>query len=84
MIVIDVGAARAGSAMSVFFRVGVSVVAALTVGAVIVSLPRPAAAKPEFAAKTGLPCANCHVSPTGGGKLKPFGEKYKANGFNIK
>ena len=48
-----------------------------------VSAPQPAAAKPEFAAKTGLPCGQCHVSATGGGPLKPFGEAYKANGYNV-
>jgi hypothetical protein len=41
----------------------------------------PANAKPEFAAQTGLPCGQCHQNPAGGGKLKSFGEKFKANGF---
>jgi hypothetical protein len=44
----------------------------------------PASAKPEFAAQTGLPCGQCHANPAGGGKLKPFGEKYKENGFKVK
>jgi hypothetical protein len=44
----------------------------------------PANAKPEFAAQTGLPCGQCHTNPAGGGKLKAFGEKYKANGFKVK
>jgi hypothetical protein len=43
-----------------------------------------ASAKPEFAAQTGLPCGQCHANPAGGGKLKPFGEKYKENGFKVK
>ncbi len=43
-----------------------------------------AQAKPEFAAQTGLPCGQCHVNPAGGGKLKAFGEKFKANGFKLK
>jgi hypothetical protein len=42
---------------------------------------RSASAKPEFAAQTGKPCGNCHENPAGGGKLKPAGEKFKANGF---
>jgi hypothetical protein len=44
----------------------------------------PASAKPEFAAQTGLPCGQCHSNPAGGGKLKPFGEKFKENGFKVK
>jgi len=46
--------------------------------------PRPAAAKPEFAAQTKLPCGQCHVSPAGGGALKPFGQKFKDNGYKLK
>jgi hypothetical protein len=48
-----------------------------------IALPRLADAKPEFAAQTGLPCGQCHVTQTGGGKLKPFGEAYKANGYKV-
>ena len=58
--------------------------AALLVGvtaALIASTP--ASAKPEFAAQTGLPCGQCHANPAGGGKLKAFGEKFKANGFKV-
>jgi hypothetical protein len=52
------------------------------IGALTVSTP--ASAKPEFAAQTGLPCGQCHANPAGGGKLKPFGEKFKENGFKLK
>ena len=45
---------------------------------------RSASAKPEFAAQTGKPCGQCHQNPAGGGALKPFGEKFKENGFKIK
>jgi len=45
--------------------------------------PRPAAAKPEYAAQTKLPCGQCHVSPGGGGPLKPFGQKFKDNGHKL-
>jgi hypothetical protein len=45
---------------------------------------RPAAATPQFAAKTGLPCGRCHVNPAGGGKLKAFGQRFKANGYKLK
>jgi hypothetical protein len=43
----------------------------------------PAVAKPEFAAQTKLPCGQCHANPAGGGKLKAFGEKFKANGNKL-
>ena len=55
----------------------VGMTAALTVST-------PASAKPEFAAQTGMPCGQCHANPAGGGKLKPFGEKFKENGFKVK
>lgn len=40
-----------------------------------------ASAKPEFSAQIGKPCGQCHQNPAGGGKLKPYGDKFKANGF---
>ncbi|MGA7005361.1 MAG: hypothetical protein WBZ28_25790 [Pseudolabrys sp.] len=40
-------------------------------------------AKPEFAAQTGKACVACHQNPSGGGKLKPLGEKFKANGNKL-
>jgi hypothetical protein len=46
--------------------------------------PTSASAKPEIAARTGLPCGQCHVNPAGGGKLKAFGQKFKARGFKLK
>jgi len=58
--------------------------AILATGMIILAGPRVAQAKPEFAAQTGLPCGQCHVNPAGGGKLKAFGEKFKANGFKVK
>jgi hypothetical protein len=66
-------------------RVGVAIgVAGLLFGMAQIAIPTAAQAKPEFAAQTGLPCGQCHVSPAGGGKLKAFGEKFKANGFKLK
>ena len=56
----------------------------LVTGTIILAAPRTAQAKPEFAQQTGLPCGQCHVNAAGGGKLKPFGEKFKANGFKVK
>jgi len=56
---------------------------ALLLAAVLAVGPRPAAATQAFTKETGLPCGQCHVGPTGG-KLTPFGEKFKANGFQVK
>lgn len=59
-------------------------VAAVTVGWVLVVVaPRPAQAKPEFAAQTGKPCGACHQNPAGSGPLKPFGAAFKANGYKL-
>jgi len=63
---------------------GVAIVAASVIAMLQLAAPTPAQAKPEFAAQTGLPCGQCHVNPAGGGKLKSFGEKFKANGFKLK
>ena len=56
-------------------------VAALIAGAMLVTVSQTAKATPAFAAATGKPCGQCHQNPAGGGALKPFGEKFKANGF---
>ena len=34
--------------------------------------------------KLGRGCGQCHANPAGGGKLKGFGEKFKANGNKVK
>ena len=60
------------------------VAAILVTGTMIFAGSRAAQAKPEFAGQTGLPCGQCHVNPAGSGKLKPFGEKFKENGFKVK
>jgi len=52
--------------------------------AVVLFAPGQALAKPEFSSQTGLPCGQCHSNPAGGGKLKAFGEKFKANGNKVK
>lgn len=44
---------------------------------------RQAEATPQFAAQTKLPCGQCHASPAGGGKLKPFGERFRAKGNKL-
>jgi hypothetical protein len=66
-------------------RVAVGITGAVfVVGAVTVFGAAPANAKPEFSAATKLPCGQCHANPAGGGKLKAFGEKFKANGNKLK
>lgn len=66
-------------------RAGVTAaVAAMVIAMAQIATPTTAQAKPEFAAQTGLPCGQCHVNPAGGGKLKSFGEKFKANGYKLK
>ena len=57
--------------------------AILIAGAMSLTVSQTANAKPEFAAQTGKPCGQCHQNPAGGGALKPFGEKFKANGFKL-
>ncbi|RME73719.1 MAG: cytochrome c [Chloroflexi bacterium] len=42
--------------------------------------PAPAHALPEFAARTGEPCATCHVSPGGGGPRTLRGMLWAARG----
>ena len=58
--------------------------ATLMASATLVASSREASAKAEFAAQTGMPCGQCHSNPAGGGKLKAFGEKFKANGNKVK
>jgi hypothetical protein len=55
----------------------------LVSGTAAVFLVAPANAKAEFSAQTKLPCGQCHANPAGGGKLKAFGEKFKANGNKL-
>lgn len=55
----------------------------LVSGAAAVFLAAPANAKAEFSAQTKLPCGQCHANPAGGGKLKAFGEKFKAKGNKL-
>ena len=59
------------------------IAAVLFAGAIALVGTSPANAKPEFAAQTKLPCGQCHTNPAGGGKLKAFGEKFKANGNKL-
>jgi hypothetical protein len=60
---------------------GICTIALLGAAAALVATT--ANAKPEFSAQTKLPCGQCHTNPSGGGKLKTFGEKFKANGNKL-
>ena len=55
----------------------VALTAIVVAAAALTIAPPPAEATPQLAAQTKFPCGQCHVSPGGGGKLKPFGQKYK-------
>lgn len=57
--------------------------AGLIAGVLSMSVSRPANATPAFAQSSGKPCGFCHQNPAGGGKLKPAGEKFKANGNKL-
>jgi len=57
--------------------------ATLLIGGIAIALaPRPATAKPEFAAQTKKPCGFCHQNPAGG-PLTEAGSKFKANGYKL-
>jgi invasion protein IalB len=62
---------------SMTLTVAIGAFAALAAIAVTAMAPRQAEATPQLAQQTKFPCGQCHVSPGGGGKLKPFGQKYK-------
>lgn len=63
----------------------VGIGATMLVAVVVLTVAhRQAEAKPEYAQQTGKPCGQCHVNPGGSGKLKPFGQKFKDNGYKIK
>jgi hypothetical protein len=57
--------------------------AILLANALSLTASRPAKASPAFAQQTGKACGYCHANPAGGGKLKPAGEKFKANGNKL-
>ena len=55
----------------------------LVAGTACLIISRPAEATAQFATQTGKACGDCHESATGGGKLTPFGEAFKANGNKL-
>ena len=62
---------------------GCAVVTLLFAATIVVVAPREAAATPAYAQQTGLACGQCHVSPSGGGKLTALGAKFQANGHKM-
>jgi hypothetical protein len=50
---------------------------------IIVTVAKPAAATPAYAAQTKLACGRCHASPAGGGSLTNFGKNFAANGHKL-
>lgn len=48
-------------------------VAASALGTLLLLAAPPASAVPRFAARQGLPCATCHVDPSGGGMRTAYG-----------
>jgi hypothetical protein len=50
--------------------------AAIVLGILALASPARVGAEPHFSARTGLRCARCHVSPTGGGKRTAYGALY--------
>jgi hypothetical protein len=57
--------------------------AILLAGAMSLIASQSANATTKYAQETGKPCAQCHQHPTGGPQLTPFGEKFRANGYQL-
>jgi hypothetical protein len=53
-------------------------------GASLMVSPQGAQALPAYAQQTKLACGSCHVNPSGGGALKPLGQKFQARGHKLK
>ncbi len=43
----------------------------------------PIRARPIYAERTGLPCGQCHIDPSGGGPRTAFGRAFAANGHRL-
>jgi hypothetical protein len=73
------GSSNTFESMTLTITIGAfAALGAIMVAAVALTIAPPRAeATPQLAAQTKFPCGQCHVSPGGGGKLKPFGQKYK-------
>ena len=52
--------------------------------ALVVAMPAHLAqARPVYAQQTGLPCAQCHFNPAGGGPRNAFGRAFARNGHRL-
>ena len=73
------GSSNTFESMTLTITIGAfAALAAIVVAAAALTIaPTRAEATPQLAQQTKFPCGQCHVSPGGGGKLKPFGQKYK-------
>jgi len=71
---------NARNALGLAFGAAALILIAGTAGLII---SRPAEATAQFATETGKVCGQCHESATGGGKLTPFGQAFKANGNKL-
>lgn len=58
----------------------IALLAVLFVMILVLITPRPTQALPEYAQRTGEPCATCHVSPGGGGPRTMRGLLWIADG----
>ncbi len=58
-------------------------VAALALAMAAVLRPHAANALPFYAQRTGLPCAQCHLNPRGGGPRNAFGRAFARNGHQL-
>ena len=77
------GAVASATAMPVLCGGACLLAAALIAGMATLLPPNAAQATPQYAAQTGKPCGFCHVSPSGGGKLGPNGDKFRANDHKL-
>lgn len=66
--------------MSAYRRSLVWVGLGLIVGVLLFAFRPSARALPEYMARTGEPCATCHVNPAGGGPLTARGSQWVAAG----
>jgi hypothetical protein len=57
--------------------------AGATLSLLVWGLPRLSRAEPHLSGRTGLRCARCHTSPTGGGKRNRYGSLYAATHLSM-
>jgi hypothetical protein len=63
--------------------IAVALAGAAVTLAVMAFTPHRANALPAYAARTGLPCGQCHVDPHGGGPRNGFGRAFARNGHQL-